>query len=102
MGNTALSRRVNYSLSGSLAGLCNFIHRDPHLPAQISEEWPEIALVFRFIDSNGAIDHTLPLELRRRLIRPFPFHKPVSAASSFTLVFPHPSAALWANQVNDR
>ena len=35
------------------------------------------------------------------LICPFPFCKPVSAASPFTLEFRHSSTALWANQVND-
>src|SRR5208282_1413118 len=36
------------------------------------------------------------------LIRPFPFCKPVSGASPFTLEFRHSSTALRADQVNDR
>jgi hypothetical protein len=34
-------------------------------------------------------------------IRPFPFRKPVFAASAITLKLHHASAALWANQVDD-
>ena len=37
----------------------------------------------------------------RRLIRPFPFCKPVSTASPLTLEFRHSSAALWTDQVDD-
>jgi hypothetical protein len=36
-----------------------------------------------------------------RQIRPFPFCKPVSTASSLTLEFRHSSAALWTDQVDD-
>jgi hypothetical protein len=37
----------------------------------------------------------------RRVIRPFPFCKPVSTASPLTLEFRHSSAALWTDQVDD-
>jgi hypothetical protein len=37
----------------------------------------------------------------RRLISVFPFGKPVSSASPFTLEFRHSAAALWTDQVND-
>ena len=42
------------------------------------------------------------LRASRRLIRPFPFCKPVPAASPFTLEFRHSSPALWTDQVDDR
>jgi len=44
---------------------------------------------------------SLGFEASRGLIRPFPFCKPVSAASPFTLEFRHSSTALWADQVDD-
>jgi hypothetical protein len=40
---------------------------------------------------------TPDLSASHNLIRPFPF-----CERSFTLVFPHSSAALWAHQINDR
>ena len=33
----------------------------------------------------------------RHVIRPFPFSKPVPAASTFTLEFRHSSSALWTD-----
>src|ERR1700674_2335861 len=44
---------------------------------------------------------SLGFEASRGLIRPFPFCKPVSAASPFTLEFRHSSTALRADQVDD-
>lgn len=42
------------------------------------------------------------LRASRHPIRPFPLREPIPSASAFTLVFPHSSAALWADQVDDR
>jgi len=35
------------------------------------------------------------------VVCPFPFCQPVSTAPATALVFPHTSAALWADQIDD-
>jgi len=45
----------------------------------------------------GAMARDPGLRASRRLIRPFPFSNPVSAASPFTLEFRHSSPALWTD-----
>lgn len=50
----------------------------------------------------GTMARDMELRASRHVIRPFPFSKPVPAASSFTLEFRHSSPALRTNQVNDR
>ena len=48
---------------------------------------------------HGLTTEDLAARLSRRQIRPFPFGKPVSAASPVTLEFRHSSPALWAESI---
>ena len=75
----------------------------PTAPASL-----RIGLGAKWKNSDGACQVSLPNGMTLAgtqsfspPICPLPFWKPVSAASSFTLVFRHSSAALWTDQVEN-